>query len=256
MLRHGPLLKIGEIHKIDSAQSLEAMATSAATLMTIIETMVENRPKTVDRAVELLDAKGLLPAKLLADRIKVTPKKESRFASVEAEVFAVEQRITIPEGFVGSGKVDNKITIVDLRALLTGKTGKTAAEPKEPKAAKAPKEPKATKEPKAPKSVGDARVTKKVRDLLHEWGLDESALEGIQPTAYKGAKFGVGDIAHLEPGLATGGKGKKSAGKGKASSSASAQSAPSESSDSDSDSDTEEQDDDDFDPFDALNSKP
>jgi pyruvate/2-oxoglutarate dehydrogenase complex dihydrolipoamide acyltransferase (E2) component len=214
--------------------------------------MVETRPKTVERAIELLDAKGLLPAKLLADRIKVTPKKESRFASVEAEVFAVEQRIAIPDGFRGSGKVDNKITIVDLRALLTGKTG---AEPKEPKAAKAPKEPKAAKAPKAPKPEVDARVTKKVRDLLHEWGLDESALEGIQPTAYKGTKFGVGDIAHLEPG-ATGGK-KKSSGKGKASSSASAQSAPSESSDSDSDdSDTEEQDDDDFDPFDALKAKP
>jgi pyruvate/2-oxoglutarate dehydrogenase complex dihydrolipoamide acyltransferase (E2) component len=228
------------------------MATSAATLMTILETMVEARPKTIERAVELLDAKGLLPAKLLADRIKVTPKKESRFASVEAEVFAVEQRIAIPEGFRGSGKIDNKITIVDLRGLLTGKTGKTAAEPKEPKAAKAPKEPKAAKAPKAPKPEVDARVTKKVRDLLHEWGLDEDALEGIQPTAYKGAKFGVGDIAHLEPGLATGGKGKKASGKGKASSSASAQSAPSESSDSD-DSDTEEQDDDDdFDPFDAL----
>jgi hypothetical protein len=246
MLRHGPLLKIGEIHKINSAQSLEAMATSAATLMTILETMVETRPKTIERAVELLDAKGLLPAKLLADRIKVTPKKVSRFASVEAEFFAVEQRIAIPEGFVGSGKVDNKITIVDLRGLLTGKTGKTAAEPKEPKAAKAPKEPKA---PKAAKPEVDARVTKKVRDLLHEWGLDEDALEGVQPTAYKGTKFGVGDIAHLEPGLATGGK--KSSGKGKASSSASAPSAPSESSDSDSDSDTEEQDDD-FDPFDAL----
>lgn len=248
MLRHGPLLKIGETHKINSAQSLEAMATSAATLMTILETMVETRPKTVERAIELLDAKGLLPAKLLADRVKVTPKKESRFASVEAEVFAVEQRISIPEGFVGSGKVDNKITIVDLRGLLTGKTGKTAAEPK---AAKAPKAPKAAKAPKEPKPETDARITKKVRDLLHEWGLDESALEGIQPTAYKGAKFGVGDIAHLEPGLATGGK-KKASGKGKASSSASAQSAPSESSDSDSDdSDTEEQDDD-FDPFDAL----
>ena len=222
------------------------MATSAATLMTILETMVETRPKTIERAVELLDAKGLLPAKLLADRIKVTPKKVSRFASVEAEVFAVEQRIAIPDGFVGSGKVDNKITIVDLRGLLTGKTG---AEPKEPKAAKAPKEPKAAK---APKSVVDARVTKKVRDLLHEWGLDESALEGVQPTAYKGTKFGVGDIAHLEPGLATGGKKTSGKGKGKASSSASAPSAPSESSGSDSDSDTEEQDDDDFDPFDAL----
>jgi len=228
------------------------MATSAATLMTIIETMVEARPKTIERAVELLDAKGLLPAKLLADRIKVTPKKESRFASVEAEVFAVEQRITIPEGFVGSGKVDNKITIVDLRGLLTGKTGKTAAEPKAPKAPKASKAPKEPKAPKAAKPVVDARVTKKVRDLLHEWGLDEDALEGVQPTAYKGAKFGVGDIAHLEPGLATGGK--KTSGKGKASSSASAPSpTPSESSDESSDdSDTEEQDDDDFDPFDAL----
>ena len=227
------------------------MATSAATLMTIIETMVENRPKTIERAVELLDAKGLLPAKLLADRIKVTPKKVSRFASVEAEVFAVEQRIAIPDGFVGSGKAGEggKITIVDLRGLLTGKTGKTVAEPKEPKAAKAPKEPKA---PKAAKPVVDARVTKKVRDLLHEWGLDEDALEGVQPTAYKGTKFGVGDIAHLEPGLATGGKKTSGKGRGKASSSASAPSpTPSESSESD-DSDTEEQDDDYFDPFDAL----
>lgn len=231
------------------------MATSAATLMTIIENMVETRPKTVDKAIELLDAKGLLPAKLLADRIKVTPKKVSRFASVEAEVFAVEQRIAIPEGFVGSGKAGEggKITIVDLRALLTGKS-KTATEPKEPKAVKAPKEPKAAKEPKAPKPEVDARVTKKVRDLLHEWGLDESALVGCTPTAYKGTKFGVGDIAHLEPGLETGGKAKKTTGKGKASSSASAQSAPSESSSSDSDSDTEEQDDD-FDPFNALDAK-
>lgn len=230
------------------------MATSAASLMTIIENMVETRPKTVDKAIELLDAKGLLPAKLLADRIKVTPKKESRFASVEAEVFAVEQRIAIPDGFVGSGKAGEggKITIVDLRGLLTGKTGKTVAEPKEPKAAKAPKEPKAAKAPKAPKPEVDARVTKKVRDLLHEWGLDEDALEGVQPTAYKGTKFGVGDIAHLEPGLATGGKKTSGKGRGKASSSASAPSpTPSESSESD-DSDTEEQDDDDFDPFDAL----
>ena len=227
------------------------MATSAATLMTIIETMVDARPKTVDKAIELLGDAGLLPAKLLNDRvIKVTPKKVSRFASVEAEVFAVEQRIAIPEGFVGSGKAGEggKITIVDLRGLLTAK-----ATGKEPKAAKAPKEPKAPKAAKAPKPETDARVTKKVRDLLHEWGLDESALVGCTPTAYKGAKFGVGDIAHLEPGLATGGK-KKSSGKGKASSSASAPSAPSESSGSDSDSDdeavdTEEQDDEDFDPF-------
>jgi hypothetical protein len=222
--------------------------------MTIIETMVDARPKTVDKAIEILGDAGLLPAKLLNDRvIKVTPKKVSRFASVEAEVFAVEQRITIPEGFVGSGKAGEggKITIVDLRALLTAKA--TGKEPKAAKAAKAPKEPKAAKAPKEPKPETDARVTKKVRDLLHEWGLDESALVGCTPTAYKGAKFGVGDIAHLEPGLATGGK-KKSSGKGKASSSASAPSAPSESSGSDSDSDdeaadTEEQDDDDFDPF-------
>jgi hypothetical protein len=221
------------------------MATSAATLLTIIDTMVETRPKTRERAVEVLNERGLLPAKLLNDLvIKVTPKKASRFASVEAEVFAVEQRISIPEGFVGSGKAGEggKITIVDLRGLLAAKAGV-----KEPKAAKAPKEPKAAK---SPKPDGDARCTKKVRDTLHEWGLDESALEGIQPTAYKGTKFGLGDIAHLEPGFATGGKGKKSAvGKGKASSSASAQSAPSESSGSGSDSDTEEQDDEDFDPF-------
>jgi hypothetical protein len=225
------------------------MATSAATLLTIIDTMVETRPKTRERAVELLNERGLLPAKLLNDLvIKVTPKKASRFASVEAEVFAVEQRISIPEGFVGSGKAGEggKITIVDLRGLLAAKAGG-----KEPKAAKAPKEPKAAK---SPKPDGDARCTKKVRDTLHEWGLDESALVGRTPTAYKGAKFGLGDIAHLEPGLATGGKGKKTAtGKGKTAQAVwleTAEAAASESSDSDSDdSDTDEQDDEDFDPF-------
>ena len=155
--------------------------------------------------------------------------------------------------FVGSGKAGEggKITIVDLRGLLTGKA-KATAEPKEPKAVKAPKEPKAAKVPKEPKPETDARVTKKVRDLLHEWGLDESALVGCTPTAYKGTKFGVGDIAHLEPGLETGGKAKKTTGKGKASS---AQSAPSESSGSDSDSDGTEEQDDDFDPFNALDAK-
>jgi len=249
MLRHGPLLKIGEIHKIYSAQSLEAMATSAATLMVIIEKMVETRPKTTDKALEILGTAGLLPRKLLEDRIKVAPKKESRFASVEADVFAQEQRVPIPEGFKGSGK-DDKITIVDLRGLLVGK-----AAPNEPKAAKAPKTPK---EPKAPKQETDPRTTKKVRDLLHEWGLDESALEGITPTAYKGAKFGVGDIAHLEPGFVTGGKGKKTGGKAKtppseSASSSSSRAVPEDDSDSDS-SDTTEEQDDDFDPFDRLKS--
>ena len=224
------------------------MATSAATLMKVIEVMVDARPKTVDGALKILGSEGLLPAKLLTDRIKVTPKKESRFASVEAEVFAIEQKISIPEGFRGSGKAGEggKITIVDLRGLLIGKT----ATPKEPKAAKTPKEPKVPKAPKEEPDT-DSRVTKKVRSLLHEWGLDEGALAGCKPTAYKGAKFGVGDIAHLEPGLETGGKKPKAVGKkakivGKAASAASA------SSESDSDSDTTEEQDDDFDPFAGL----
>ena len=54
-------------------------------------------------------------------------------------------------------------------------------------------------EPKEPKAETDPRVTKKVRELLHKWGLDESSLESCKPTAYNGAKFGLGDIAHLEP---------------------------------------------------------
>lgn len=221
------------------------MATSAATLMKVIEVMVDARPKTVDKAIEILGSEGLLPAKLLTDRVKVTPKKESRFASVEAEVFAVEREIALPAGFVGRGK-EGKITLPDLRDLLIGKTA-TAKEPKEPKAAKAPKEPKAPKKPKA-EPVEDPRITKKVRSLLHEWGLDEGALAGCKPTAYKGAKFGVGDIAHLEPGLETGGKKPKAKVKavGKAASAASA------SSDSDSESDTTEEQDDDFDPFAGL----
>lgn len=222
------------------------MATSAATLMKVIEVMVDARPKTVDKAIEILGGEGLLPAKLLTDRVKVTPKKESRFASVEAEVFAVERGIAIPAGFVGRGK-EGKITLPDLRDLLIGKT----ATPKEPKAAKTPKEPKVPKAAKAPKAEPeeDLRITKKVRELLHSWGLDESALVGCKPTAYKGAKFGVGDIAHLEPGLETGGKGKKKKVVGKA---ASASSASSASAESDSESDTTEEQDDDFDPFAGL----
>jgi hypothetical protein len=54
-------------------------------------------------------------------------------------------------------------------------------------------------EPKDPKADTDPRVTKKVRELLHKWGLDESSLEGCKPTAFNGAKFGLCDIAHLEP---------------------------------------------------------
>ena len=229
---------------------LDDMATSAATLMKVIEVMVDARPKTVDKAIEILGSEGLLPAKLLTDRIKVTPKKESRFASVEAEVFAIEQKISIPEGFRGSGKAGEggKITVVDLRGLLIGKT----ATPKEPKVAKTPKEPKAPKKPKEEPDT-DSRVTKKVRELLHEWGLDEGALAGCTPTAYKGAKFGVGDIAHLEPGLETGGKGKGKKPKAviKAASAASASSASGDDSDSD-DSDATEEQDDDFDPFTAA----
>ena len=231
---------------------LEDMATSAATLMKVIEVMVDARPKTVDKAIEILGGEGLLPAKLLANRIEVKPRKESRFASVEAEMFAVQQKISIPEGFRGSGKAGEggKITIVDLRDLLLGKTEpKVAKAPKEPKE---PKEPKVTQAAKAPKAepVEDPRITKKVRELLHSWGLDEGALAGCKPTAYKGAKFGVGDIAHLEPGLETGGKGKgkkpKMVGVAvKAASAASASSA----SDSDSGSDTTEEQDDEFDPF-------
>ena len=219
------------------------MATSAATLMKVIEVMVDARPKTVDKAIEILGGEGLLPAKLLTDRVQATPKKESRFASVEAEVFATEREIPIPAGFRGTGK-EGKIKLPDLHALLVGKTA-TAKEPKVAKVAKAPKEPKAPKaEPKE-----DLRITKKVRELLHSWGLDESALAGCKPTAYKGAKFGVGDIAHLEPGLETGGKKSKAKPKvvGKAASAASASSASSES-----DSDATEEQDDDFDPFAGL----
>ncbi len=226
------------------------MATSAATLMKVIEVMVDARPKTVDKAIEILGGEGLLPAKLLTDRVKVTPKKESRFASVEAEVFAVEREIAIPAGFVGRGK-EGKITLPDLRDMLIGKT----ATAKEPKVAKAPKEPKAPKAAKAPKAEPeeDPRITKKVRELLHSWGLDESALAGCKPTAYKGAKFGVGDIAHLEPGLETGGKGKKPKAVGRAvGKAASAASASSASAESDSDSEATEEQDDDFDPFAGL----
>jgi len=226
------------------------MATSAATVLKIIESMVDARPKTVDAAIELLNGEGLLPAKLLTDRAKAlvaadAPSKvDSRFASPYAQSFAVQNRIRIPEGFVGTGR-DGAIKKPDLERLLAGVTVK---DPKVPKAAKAPKEPKV---PKA------SKITKKVRELLHEWGLDESALEGIQPTAYNGAKYGVGDIAHLEPGLETG-KTKKSPGKGKgkapsegASSSSSRAAPPEDDESSDASSDTEEQDDD-FDPFQAF----
>jgi pyruvate/2-oxoglutarate dehydrogenase complex dihydrolipoamide acyltransferase (E2) component len=231
------------------------MATSAATVLKIIESMVDARPKTVDAAIELLNGEGLLPAKLLTDRAKALvaadapSKMDSRFASPYAQSFAVQNRIRIPEGFVGTGR-DGAIKKPDLERLLAGVAAKDPKVPKVPKAAKVPKEPKV---PKA------SKVTKKVRELLHEWGLDESALEGIEPTAYNGAKYGVGDIAHLEPGLETG-KTKKSPSKGKvkappsegASSSSSRAVPPEDDSSDDSSDTTEEQDDEDFDPFKAF----
>lgn len=92
------------------------MATSAQTLLLIIDELVKAKPQDRDTAVTLLAAKGYLPKKLSE---KPKEKKVSLFASKAAEEFAEAKGIVVPEGFKGTANND-KISVKDLKALAEG----------------------------------------------------------------------------------------------------------------------------------------
>jgi len=92
------------------------MATSAQTLMLIIDELVKAKPLDQDAAITLLAAKGYLPKKL-SEKPKM--KKTSRFASKAAEEFAEAKGIVVPDGFKGTANGD-KISVKDLKQLAEG----------------------------------------------------------------------------------------------------------------------------------------
>lgn len=102
------------------------MATSAQTLMLIIDELVKAKPLDRDAAITLLAAKGYLPKKL-SEKPKM--KKTSRFASKAAEEFAEAKGIVVPDGFKGTANND-KISVKDLKQLAEGpKKAKVNASP-------------------------------------------------------------------------------------------------------------------------------
>lgn len=92
------------------------MATSAQTLLLIIDELVKAKPLNRDSAITLLATKGYLPKKLSE---KPKEKKTSRFASKAAEEFAEAKGIVVPDGFKGTANND-KISVKDLKQLAEG----------------------------------------------------------------------------------------------------------------------------------------
>jgi len=98
----------------DKHRHRHTMATSAATLNTIINELLTAKPANFEDAIKLLTEKGIKLPKAL---IEVKPvKTPSIFASKAAQDFAEAHNVEIPEGFRGS-TVKFKITVGDLKKL-------------------------------------------------------------------------------------------------------------------------------------------
>ena len=101
------------------------MATSAATIQAILETMIAEKPADYKAALDLLGNKGLLPKKLTEVKKE---KKVNKFASTAAEDFANSHDIEVDD-VVGSGN-GGKITVADLKKHLKPKAVKVNASPR------------------------------------------------------------------------------------------------------------------------------
>jgi len=104
------------------------MATSAATIQTILETMIAEKPADYEAALVLLGNKGLLPKKLTEVKKE---KKVKKFASQAAEDYAAT---LVPceellEVVVGTGN-GGKITVSDLKKHFKPKAVKVNASPR------------------------------------------------------------------------------------------------------------------------------
>lgn len=94
------------------------MATSAATVQTIIDTLATDYKFSVEDAMTILAKKELLPKKLLPKE-KVTKIGDTIFASKKAQEIAEQHNVT-PTG-TGNGK-NGKFTLADVNKLLAAPT--------------------------------------------------------------------------------------------------------------------------------------
>jgi pyruvate/2-oxoglutarate dehydrogenase complex dihydrolipoamide acyltransferase (E2) component len=101
------------------------MATSAANLQIILETVCSENKLSYDTVKAMLASKELLPKKLLAGAKPV--KVVSVWASKQAETLAAENNI-IHETIEGTG-TNGKITIKDVKNLLQSPIKKVNASP-------------------------------------------------------------------------------------------------------------------------------
>ena len=101
------------------------MATSAATIQTILETMIAEKPADYEAALVLLGNKGLLPKKLTEVKKE---KKVKKFASQAAEDYAAMHVLDL-EVVVGTGN-GGKITVSDLKKHFKPKAVKVNASPR------------------------------------------------------------------------------------------------------------------------------
>ena len=90
------------------------MATSAATLTTIIATLSTKYDLDQGEITLLLSGKGLLPKKMLVP-VKV-PKAATKWASKAAKELAAEHDVSVDE-LKGTGN-EGKITVKDVKSLL------------------------------------------------------------------------------------------------------------------------------------------
>jgi len=100
------------------------MATSAATLTTIIATLSSTYKLDAKEVTLLLSGKGLIPKKMLVPA-KVA-KETSKWASKAAEALAEEHGVQ--SVLAGTGKGD-KITVKDIKTFLEGSVKKPNASP-------------------------------------------------------------------------------------------------------------------------------
>ena len=105
------------------------MATSSATLATVIVTLVETRPDSFADALAHLVSRGVkLPKSLIKQVETKAPKEKSVFASKAASDFAETNSIVLPPGFKGTATED-RVTVGDLKKLVARHAPKVNASP-------------------------------------------------------------------------------------------------------------------------------
>lgn len=192
------------------------MATSAQTLLLIIDELLKAKPANRTEAITLLSAKGYLPKKLLSK--PKTEKEPSVFASKAAQDFAEANDIVLPNGFKGTAAKD-KVSVSDLKKLKSTPVKKINGSPSALKFARDNginiddlvgsgedgkillKDVKSLKieEPGIPEdkdesdagpssdsSVGGKKISAAAAKAIAKYGIDEGDIEDIEGTGKNG----------------------------------------------------------------------